>query len=141
MTTRFLHADIEADEGRRLKSYQDTVGIWTVGVGHAHVQPGCVWTDKQCDDALVDDVNNAVTALNRHLPWWHKLNDARQDVMVNMTFNMGIGTLLTFKNTLSYIQAGRYEAAARGMLASKWARQVGKRARRLAEQMRTGIRK
>ena len=40
--------------------------------------------------------------------------------------------------TLAGVRRGDYAAAARSMLVSKWARQVGARARELAEQMRTG---
>jgi lysozyme len=51
---------------------------------------------------------------------------------------MGIHGLLTFRNTLEAMRRGNYESAAAGMLASKWARQVGRRADRLAAIMRTG---
>jgi lysozyme len=37
--------------------------------------------------------------------------------------------LLEFKNTLAFIKAGDWERAANGMLASKWAKQVGMRAK------------
>lgn len=140
MTTKYLAADITGDEGRVLKAYLDTVGIWTNGVGHAHVAPGCVWTDKQCDDALAADIAKAETDLDRSLPWWRTLNHARQDVLVNMAFNLGITRLLGFKNTLAAMKAGRFDAAAKGMMASLWARQVGRRAVRLAAQMKTGVR-
>ena len=46
--------------------------------------------------------------------------------------------LLGFKNTLGMIERGDYAAAADGMLKSLWAKQVGKRAQRLAQTMRTG---
>jgi lysozyme len=58
--------------------------------------------------------------------------------MVDMLFNLGLPKLLKFKNTLAAIRQGDYERAARGMLNSKWARQVGRRAKELAEMMRTG---
>ena len=41
MTTKFLRADLQRDEGYRLSAYQDTGGVWTIGVGHtpAHQEP------------------------------------------------------------------------------------------------------
>jgi lysozyme len=51
---------------------------------------------------------------------------------------MGLAGLLQFTNTLAAVREGRYEDAASGMLTSLWARQVGPRATRLAEMMRTG---
>lgn len=58
--------------------------------------------------------------------------------MMNMAFNMQ-DRFLTFVNTLAAIKRGDYTAAADGMLASKWANQVGARAQRLAAMMRTGV--
>jgi lysozyme len=51
---------------------------------------------------------------------------------------MGTEGLLKFVNTLAYVRYGKYEEAAEGMLASKWARQTPERAARMAEQMRSG---
>ena len=39
---------------------------------------------------------------------------------------------------LNALQDGRYADAAKAMLDSKWAKQVGDRARRLAQQMESG---
>ena len=57
-----------------------------------------------------------------------------------MCFNMGIGSLAGFKNTLAMIQAGDYAGASENMLKSKWAVQVGNRATELAQIMKTGER-
>jgi lysozyme len=144
LTTPFLLADLQHDEGCRLAAYADTLGIWTIGYGHAHVPPGTVWTQDQCDAALADDVANAEADLDASAPWWRDLNDPRQDVMANLCFNMGWGNgtsgLSSFKHTLGFIQSGDYDSAADGLLASKWATEVKSRATRLAEQMRTGVR-
>ncbi|HUO11336.1 MAG TPA: glycoside hydrolase family protein, partial [Caulobacteraceae bacterium] len=67
------------------------------------------------------------------------LDDPRQDVLANMAFNLGVGGLLRFPKTLALVRAERWDAAADAMLASAWARQVGARARRLAEQLCTGV--
>jgi lysozyme len=83
-------------------------------------------------------VARTVADLNRLLPWWSTLDDVRARVLVNMAFNMGAVGLAQFHQTLAAVRAGAYEAAASGMLHSLWARQVGPRALRLAEMMRTG---
>lgn len=53
-------------EGRRNEAYQDTQGIWTIGVGHTgpEVHPGLVWTDEQVDAALSADVKWAEDEIN-----------------------------------------------------------------------------
>lgn len=138
MTTPQLVPDLEQDEGCRLTAYQDTVGVWTVGYGHAFVHPSTVWSQAQADAALLADVAHTETLLDAQLPWWRKLDDERQDVIVNMAFNMGVSHLAQFHNTLAAIQRHDWQAAHDGMLASQWAKQVHGRATRLATQMLTG---
>jgi lysozyme len=57
---------------------------------------------------------------------------------VDMRFNLGSVGFRGFRNTIAHIEAGRYGAAADGMLASAWSKQVGHRAVELAAMMRTG---
>lgn len=133
-----LIADLKRDEGLRLTAYKDTVGIWTIGYGHAHVAPGTVWTQAQAEAALIEDVRKHNAELAAALPWIGSLDPARRRVLQNMAFNLGVKGLLGFKNTLGMVKTGDYEGAARGMLNSLWAKQVKGRAVRLAEQMRTG---
>ena len=140
MTTSFLIDDLKRDEGCRLTAYKDTVGVWTVGYGHAHVAPGTVWTQAQADDTLAADIAIAVHDLDFRLPWWRKLDDVRQDVLAELAFNIGVEGLLGFHNTLAFVEAGNYAAASGGLLASRWAKQVGARATRLAAMMKSGAR-
>jgi lysozyme len=132
-----LIGELKRDEGVRLKPYTDTVGKLTIGVGRNLADVGI--SDDECTALLQNDVARTVAALDKSLPWWRKLDPVRQRVLVNMAFNLGMTGLLTFKNTLAAVQGGSYAAAAAGMLASKWATQVGDRAERLAEMMRTGV--
>lgn len=136
-----LNKELRRDEGVRYSPYLDTVGIPTVGVGHnlnAKPLPDG-WTypliDAQVDQLLADDLKEVFDGLDARMAWWRKLDYARQRVLVNMAFNLGIAGLLGFNNTLAAVQQGRYSAAGAGMMASKWAHQVGDRADRLAEMM------
>jgi lysozyme len=86
---------------------------------------------------LDNDVNESLTELKRY-PWFRALDAVRQAVLVNMHFNLGGTKLNKFTQTLKAIERGDYEAAANGMRKSLWAKQVGKRATRLAQQMQTG---
>ena len=87
---------------------------------------------------LAFDIERFGAQLDRAIPWWRGLDDVRQRVLLNMAFNLGTAKLMEFTNTLGNIRAGRWEAAAEGMLKSKWAGQVGARAVRLAKMMKTG---
>lgn len=136
--------ELRVDEGVRYWPYRDTVGILTVGVGHnLQAKPlPTGWqyplTDGQVDGLLSSDLGSVFVDLDNNLPWWTDLNDTRQRVLANMCFNLGIGKLLGFKNTLAAVRQGRWEDAAAGMLNSAWADQVGARARRLAQMMERG---
>lgn len=139
-----LAKELRRDEGVEYVPYLDTVGVKTVGVGHnMQAKPlPADWTfpltDAQVDQLLAEDLQEVFDGLDRNIPWWRKLSYERQRVLANMAFNLGIKGLMGFKNTLAHVQAERYQSAAEGMLASKWARQVGQRANRLAAMMVMG---
>ena len=139
-----LAEELRCDEGFKCMPYIDTVGIPTIGIGrNMKAKPiPQHWTFPLSDDQvgylLAEDLGDVFSDLDRELPWWRDLSYARQRVMANMCFNMGISGLCTFKNTLAYVQSGNYCLAAEHMLESKWAKQVGDRANRLALMMREG---
>ena len=139
-----LISELRIDEGVRYSPYLDTVGIKTVGVGHnlkARPIPED-WqyplSDEQVNGLLTGDLLIVFSGLDAHLGWWRTLSYARQRVLANMAFNLGINGLLGFKNTLQRIKDGDYDGAASGMMLSKWASQVGARAKRLANLMKEG---
>lgn len=152
MNEQLLVAELRRDEGEELTAYMDTMGLWTVGVGHlidpkrgadpapfgVDLRGGGKITAAQSEMLLMLDIKSKMAELDRRLPWWRGLSDARQRVLLNMAFNLGTDGLLGFKNTLAAVQSGRYQDAARGMLSSKWASQVHGRADRLAAMMVQG---
>lgn len=139
-----LIVELRRDEGVRYTPYADTKGIPTVGVGHnlqaSPLPSGWSYplTDDQVNTLLDGDLQNVYGDLNRDLPWWIDLSDVRQRVICNMQFNLGSTKLAGFINTLAAMRQGRYSDAADGMLKSAWASQVGERAQRLEQMMRTG---
>jgi lysozyme len=124
-------------EGERLKPYRCTAGKLTIGVGRNLEDRGI--TRDESAMLLSNDIGAMETEVLRALPWAAKLSEVRQRVLVDMAFNMGIVGLLNFKRTLATIQAGHYQQAATMMLDSRWAKQVGQRAERLARMMATGM--
>jgi lysozyme len=142
--TPYLASDIGGQEGDKLRAYLDGGGVPTIGKGHTgpEVHLGLVWTQAQVDNALAADIHKAAVALDGHLPWWRTLNDARQDVMVILTFNLGMTGFLDFHHTLGAVEAHAYaEAAADLLLSQPWHGQVGDhRANLLATQLRSGLR-
>lgn len=130
-----IFEQLERDEGRRNRAYQDSRGIWTLGVGH-NLESTPV-SNAVIDMILRDDVAAKATELEQRLPWVRSLSEPRYGALLNMAFNLGVNGLLGFRRMLAAMQAGLWEDAAREMLDSTYARQVGARAERLAEQLRT----
>ncbi len=141
MNRAALKIQLVRHEGLRLKPYRDTVGKVTIGVGRNLDDVGI--SEAEAHAMLDADIDRTERALRAALPWVDELDDARQGVLLNMAFNMGVGVpgsargLLGFPYTLGLVQAGKYDEAAKAMLESKWARQVGKRATELAQIMAT----
>ena len=146
-------SELELDEGVRLSPYRCTAGFLTIGVGRnldtnkltaeelAFVGHNCRTkpiTKEQSDYLLKNDIEKVCAELLNFLPWWAYLGDVRKRVLVNMAFNLGTEGLLKFENTLALIRSGSCAQAAAEMVKSKWAKQVGKRADRLANMMKTG---
>jgi lysozyme len=141
MTTE-LERQLLGDEGKRACVYQDHLGYWTIGIGRLVDErvKGAGLRDKEISFLFNNDMQERTVALTERLPWFATLDAARQGVLVNMSFQMGVDGLLAFGKTLSFVKQGAYSMAADQMLKSLWARaQTPKRAERLAAQMRTGV--
>ena len=124
-------------EGLRLKPYRCTAGKLTIGIGRNLDDCGISQTEAYV--LLENDIHICEKQLLEEIPEiYNALDEVRKSVLLNMCFNLGIGGLLEFNNTLAFIAAGDWERAANGMLASKWAKQVGRRAIELSELMRKG---
>jgi lysozyme len=148
MTSNYLVPDLQRDEAHvgepDLKAYPDpgTGGPpWTIGYGHTgrEVHPGLIWTVAQCNVALLSDIQSVCTGLDTAIPWWRSLDDLRQDCLVNIAFNLGVHGLLEFNTFLAYMRAKLFNHAALDLMGTLWYRQVGDRAKRIHDQILTGV--
>ena len=136
MNIDLMTQELTRDEGKRNKVYLDTCGIATIGIGRNIRDLGL--SDDECNYLLQNDIARVSAELDHQFPWWRDMTEARQRVILNMCFNLGLNRLLMFVNTLVAMKEGRYDDAAAGMLDSVWAKQVGARATRLAQMMKEG---
>lgn len=127
------------DEGVKPYAYKDSEGYLTIGVGRLIDQrKGGRLRADEIAYLLSNDIDAAISEVDRRIPWVRNLSIERRAALYNMAFQMGVNGLLGFKNTLEMARRGDFEGAARGMLNSKWAKQTPARARRVSEQFRTG---
>lgn len=122
-------------EGCSLKPYVDSVGKETIGIGRCLEDVGI--SKDEALYLLKNDITRCQLEANS-FPWFKTIDDTRQDVVVSMIFNLGLGGFSKFKKMIDAIAANDFKTAAKEMLQSAWAKQVGKRAYELSEMMRTG---
>ena len=126
---------LKLDEGLRLKPYRDTVGKLTIGIGRNLDDVGI--SEAEAEYLLSNDLDRTISDLDKYMLWWQTLDTPRRRVILNMAFNLGVAGLMKFVTTLVAVRAGAQSNPADMMLESKWARQVGDRAIRQAEMMRS----
>lgn len=125
---------IKRHEGYRSHPYLDTEGVLTIGYGH-NLEEGI---PKEVASLLFEHDMQKVHAECLMFDWFRLLNHARQAVIENMLFNLGLTRFRGFKKMIKALDDRDYDKASVEMLDSKWSRQVGNRAVELAEMMRTG---
>jgi lysozyme len=140
---------LQYEEGFREKPYLCSEGYPTVGTGirigpkgadlknYEFVVPrevDAVWLQSILNSTMRSMLSNERIAKAMNV-----LDEARTAVLVSMACQMGVAGLAQFKNTLYLVETKQFEEAAKTMLDSKWARQTPNRAKRHAEQMRSGL--
>lgn len=120
-----------------MKPYRDTVGKLTIGYGRNLSDVGI--SKEEAEMMLDNDVRKAydlaVQICRAKGVNFQELPCEAKVVLVDMAFNLG-SRLSGFRKMFECLHNGDFEGAAREMLDSLWARQVGARAMRLAEMMR-----
>ena len=136
-----LLEQIQFDEGLSLSVYQDIVGVWTIGYGTTWIAGERVTehtpdiTHAVASDLLKADVYAACIDAQDSFDCFNKLSYDRQEVLVNMSYNLGRAGLAKFIKFKAAMEAKEFNLAALEMVDSKWYRQVGNRAKRLVNRM------
>ena len=144
-------------EGMVLTVYKDSLGIDTIGIGRNLKDRGISREELDYLDIpnmevvyehgiseadarylALNDIAIVENELCRVHTCVENLDSVRQLVLMDMAFNMGVPRLCKFKLMWNAIHEQNWEAASREMLDSKWARQVGRRAKILSDAMASG---
>jgi lysozyme len=140
MTVNSIESLIAAEEGRRHDAYRDTLGVWTIGIGHTgrEVVEGLTWDDQQIDGAFFRDVATAHNGLAARLPWLDQLDAVRKAYLISMAFQLGVDGVLGFPKMLAALRDQRWIDAAGSARDSLWHKQTFQRAERCARAFEDG---
>ena len=143
---------LKEDEGFRTTVYSDSLGYATVGWGHKLTTSeiplypvGTTLSTAQCEQLFQNDLasaeknaENVVINYAGGQSTWDGLTQTRQDVLINMAYNLGYSGLANFRKMLTAIKNKNYDLAAEEMKDSTWYTQVTNRANRLIALMKSG---
>lgn len=142
-----LVANLHVEEGVRSSVYDDATGQPivsgttvqgnpTVGVGINLCDPNGLYPEE-----IAWLLNNRLTRIEaqcKTLAYWGDLNAPRKLAVMDMVFNMGFPTFQTFGPFNALMTAGNCIGAADDLESTLWHRQVGDRAVRVEQILRTG---
>jgi lysozyme len=135
---------IKLHEGVRTKPYKDSLGLWTVGVGHLIGDGKSLppeWdrelSMKEVDELFAKDYMHHKDMATK-TPGWDKANETGQAAMIDLAFNMGGAWYKKWPTTAKALESGDFNKAADGLKDSKWYTQVKGRAVKIVEMIRNG---
>ncbi len=142
-STAALCLSLAIHEGIKHTVYTDSLGYKTVGVGHKILPTDPEWdyhegqwvTDARIIELFSADCEKAVGGAKAVVPYFHELPDDVQNVLVEMTFQLGSTGLSQFKRFLAAIERRDYLTAVDEMWDSRWARQTPTRVKALANRI------
>lgn len=113
-----LKQSIIRSEGLELKPYKCPAGKISIGYGRNLENNGI--SINEAIIMLENDLLNIKLELEDKLTVFNKIDDVRQNVLIEMAYNMGVAKLLNFKKTIQHLKNGDYVEASKEMLNSKW---------------------
>lgn len=126
---------LEIEEGFRAQAYRDSRGKLTIGYGF-NVDAGI--TQRAARALLLAQVTERAEVLSTY--WWAQgLDDVRMSVLIDVSFNVGIGGLLHFPKMLAAVGTHNWQTAHDELLDSDAARMLTVRYQKLARILLTGV--
>lgn len=118
------------DEGLRLKPYRCTADKLTIGYGRNLEDVGI--SQKVADIMLEEDLQSAQKTCEKIFGGiFASWSENRRLGWINLAFNLGHSRLIQFKNTIRAARVQDWDEVEKGLRASLWFKQVGKRAERV----------
>lgn len=148
---------IAQHEGFRSRTYKDTKGIPTIGIGfnlkkdtareqleelgynyNAILNGEQEVTREDAITLAIDDVETAIDDARVLFPNFDELSPVRKRVLVDMAYNMGRARFGAFEDMREAVSNKQWAKAAAEMIDSEWYGDVKRRGKTLVEMMRSG---
>ncbi|MCL2064281.1 MAG: hypothetical protein FWG98_07915 [Candidatus Cloacimonetes bacterium] len=123
--------DLKKFEGLSLKTYRCTSGKLTIGYGRNLDDNGI--SEKEAEMLLIFDVARLIPQLDRQVNFWKGQPANVRILLLQMSYQLGVGGLLKFKKFLLALQENDFEQAKKEMFDSRWAKQTPARVRELSK--------
>jgi lysozyme len=128
---------VKTCEGLKLKPYKDTADSPKITIGYGRNLTDNGISLEEAEFLFENDFARVQKELSNYN--WYKIQPTEvQYALINMCFNLGITKLLGFTRMISALIMKDYTKAAAEALNSKWATQVGQRAKDIAVMIREG---
>lgn len=136
---------IKRHEGVRYKPYQDSLGLWTVGVGHL-IGDGKTLPAAWNREFSKDEIDNLFDKDYAHhksaaegIPGFGDLNGKGKGALVDLTFNMGPSWISKWPKLKNQLSEKDVDGAANNLQSSLWYKQVGNRGPEITGLLREGV--
>ena len=140
-----LLEQLKIDEGVKYEVYLDHLGLATCGIGHLiletdeeyKLEVGDEVSEERVIELFQRDCGNACRDAVNLYGWsgFCEWPEEVQNILINMTFNMGLPRLSKFKNMHRALEKQDWKQAAIEGRDSKWYEQVTNRAERLMSKL------
>jgi len=128
-------------EGLVLRAYQDSLGNWTIGIGHKITKNDTFLFNEsktinliEADKIFAEDWAKAVKGA-KSLSYWLEMHHLVKCVIIDMHFQMGHRGYKSFKKMETALKQRNYIEAAKELMDSRYAKQTPERAKENYELM------
>lgn len=130
-----LRCQLIYHEGYKDRSYKDSLGYLTGGIGHLmrtneipNYPVGTPLPPEQIETWYNQDSSAAMASAAKLIgPSWSEMSDVRKRAVVDLAYNLGETKLSKFPKFLAAARAGKWDEAGAELKDSKWYTQVGRR--------------
>lgn len=122
---------------KRVYPYKCPAGYLTIGYGRN--LDGIGISFEEAEILLNNDIDNAIKAVRIVFPDFDSIDDVRQEVLVNLMFNIGYLKFVQFKKMIAAVKIKDFNEAAKQLRDSQWYNQVGNRGKELVNMLEKGV--